>query len=184
MLSFFLALLNETTDQELFERIYLNYRKQMFIVARGILQNDADAEDAVHDVFFRIASGSWETVCRIENEADLRNYLLKAVKNRALSILHRSAKKDITLDDAVPVQENADRTEDETFAQVCAKMEETRLLRAIEKLPESYRDVLYYRFVLQFSAAETARAMELSVSAAKKRIQRGKQKLLELLEEE
>ena len=182
MFSVFLALLSETTDQEQFERIYLSYRKQMFIVARGILQNDADAEDAVHDVFFRIASGSWETVCRIENETDLRNYLLKAVRNRALSLLSRSAKKDVALDD--PAQENVDRTEDETFALVCANMEETRLLRAIEKLPESYRDVLYYRFVLQFSAVETARAMELSVAAARKRIQRGKQKLLELLEEE
>ena len=183
MLAFFLALLSETTDQQLFEQIYLNYRKQMFVVARGILQNDADAEDAVHDVFFRIASNCWETVCKIEDEADLRNYLLKAVRNRSLNILHRSAKSEVKLEVAAPGQEQQEQTKDDTFTAVCAKMEETRLLQAIEKLPESYRDVLYYRFVLQFSLVETAQAMELSVPAAKKRVQRGKQKLLELLEE-
>lgn len=184
MLYFLLALLNDAADQELFERIYLNHRKQMFVVARTYLQNDADAEDAVHDVFLRIASNCWETVRRINDETDLRNYLLKAVKNRALNILNRSAQKDIPLEEAAGAQEPGQRTEDKTFAAVCARMEETRLLQAIEQLPDSYRDALYYRFVLQFSVAETAQAMEQNVTATRKRIQRGKQKLLKLLEEE
>ena len=183
MLSIFLALLNDPGDQQLFEQIYLRYRKQMFLVARGCLQNDADAEDAVHDVFLRVASSCWETVRKIENETDLRNYLLKAVKNRALNILDRSAKKDLSLEDDVCEQDLAEQAEDNTFSKVCARMDETRLLQSIEKLPDRYRDALYYRFVLQFSVNETAQSMEQSVSATKKQIQRGKQKLLDLLRE-
>ena len=184
MLYFLLALLNDAADQELFEKIYMNHRKQMFVVARTYLLNDADAEDAVHDVFLRIASGCWETVCKIGNETDLRNYLLKAVKNRALNMLNLSKKKELPLEEADAVAQPAGHTEDKTFAEVCARTEETRLLQAIEELPESYRDALYYRFVLQFTVPETAQAMEQSIAATRKQIQRGKRKLLKLLGEE
>jgi RNA polymerase sigma-70 factor (ECF subfamily) len=179
-----LALLSDEGDRQLFEQIYMRYRKQMFVVARSYLQNDADAEDAVHDVFVRIASACWDTVRKITDETDLRNYLLKAAKNRALNILDRSERKALPLQDAVDGQTIPEPTEDDTFAAVCARTEETRLLQAIRMLPERYCDALYYRFVLQLSVPETARALEQSVAATKKQIQRGKKKLLEILGEE
>lgn len=183
MLPIFLAFLNGETDKRLFEQIYLSYRKQMFAVARSYLPSDADAEDAVHDVFLRVASKCWESVRGIENEADLRNYLLKAVKNKSLNILDRRAQKDLSLDEALPEREQNSPTDDETFSAVCAGIEETRLLTAINSLPELYRDALYYRFVLQFSVAETAQTTGKSIAATKKQLQRGKQKLLALLRE-
>ena len=183
MLPFFLALLNEETDRRLFEQIYMNHRKQMFAVARSYLQNDADAEDAVHDVFLRVASSCWDSVRKIENEADLRAYLLKAVKYTSLNVLDRRARRDLSLEDAFSAQEPQTRTGDETFAAACANIDEARLLAAIESLPERYRDALYCRFVLQLTAAQTARAMGQSLAATKKQIQRGKQKLLALLRE-
>lgn len=184
MLAFLLALLNDEGDRQLFEQIYLNHRKQMFVVARSYLQNNEDAEDAVHDVFLRVASSCWDSVRRIENETDLRNYLLKSVRNCALNTLDRRAKKDLSLDDDLTERKIARGAEDETFAAVCAGMDEARILRSIEALPERYRDALYYRFVLRFSVAETARAMGQHVPATKKQIQRGKQKLLTLLRED
>lgn len=183
MLPFLLALLSDEGDRQLFERIYLNHRKQMFVVARSYLQNNEDAEDVVHDVFLRVASTCWESVRRIENETDLRNYLLRSVRNCALSLLDRRAKKDLSLDDELIERRIVGNTADETFAAVCAGMEKTRILRSIEALPERYRDALYDRFVLRLSTAETAKAMGQSVSATKKQIQRGKQMLLKLLEE-
>ncbi len=183
MISFLLGLLNDDRDRQLFEQIYLSYRKQMFFVARSFLHSDTDAEDAVHDVFLRIASSCWDSVSRIQNETDLRNYLLKAVKNRALSILERQKKNNLPLEEDAPEQDPAGYAEDETFEKVCRNMGEARLLQSIELLPELYRDVLYYRYVLQFSVPETAQSMEQSVFATKKQIQRGKQKLLELLGE-
>ena len=87
------------------------------------------------------------------------------------------------MEEDVSEGELVELTGDDTFAAVCAGMEETRLLQAIENLPELYRDALYYRFVLQFSVPETAQTMGQSISATKKQIQRGKRKLLKLLEE-
>lgn len=183
MLPIFLAFLGCEADQRRFEQIYLDYRKQMFAVARTYLKNDADAEDAVHDVFLRIASKCWESVNRIDNEADLRSYLLKAVKNKALNMLERRSQKDLSLEEALPEQEPEGDKTDETFAAVCAGIEEGRLLAAINSLPELYRDALYYRFVLDFSLRETAQTTGKSLAATKKQLQRGKQKLLSLLQE-
>ena len=179
VLSFFLSLLDGDTNRRRFEEIYLGYRKQMFTLARVYLQNDADAEDAVHDVFLRVASKCWDRVSRIENEMDLRNYLLRAVKNEALNILARRSRKELSMED-VPEPVGAG---DATFDAVCAQAGEKRLLETIRKLPDIYRDALYCRYVLQFSVSETARAMGQSVSATKKRLQRGRQKLMALLRE-
>ena len=183
MLPVFFALLIGETDKRQFEQIYLTYRKQMFAVARAYLPNDADAEDAVHDVFLRVASGCWDSVRSIDNETDLRNYLLKAVKNRALNLLDRRAQKNLSLEEDFQDSLLPGGTDDETFAAACAQIEQTRLLAAINSLPELYRDALYYRFVLQFSVTETAQTTGKTISAVKKQLQRGKQKLLELLQE-
>ena len=183
MLPLFLAQLSSEADRALFERIYMNYRKQMFAVARSYLPNDVDAEDAVHDVFLRVASTCWESVRKLENEPDLRSYLLKAAKHAALNTLNRREKKDLSLDDSLAEAELADPMQDGTFAAAVAQIEEKRLLDAIESLPEIYRDALYFRFVLRLSVGETAQTMGQSVFATKKQIQRGKQKLLALLKE-
>ena len=80
MLLIYMSFIDDESHRRLFEEIYLSYRKQMFLVARTVLKNDSDAEDIVHDVFLRIAKKYMAKISTIENETDLRNYLLKATK--------------------------------------------------------------------------------------------------------
>ena len=85
MLALYLAYLDDESDKKLFEEIYLSHRKQMIILAITILGSEDDAQDAVGDVFLRIAQKNWDTVKQIKNNTDIRNYLLKATKNTALN---------------------------------------------------------------------------------------------------
>lgn len=55
MLILYMSFIDDEIHRRLFEEIYMTYRKQMFLVARAVLSNDSDAEDAVHDVFLKIA---------------------------------------------------------------------------------------------------------------------------------
>lgn len=89
MLLIYMSFIDDESHRRLFEEIYLSYRKQMFLVARTVLKNDSDAEDIVHDVFLRIAKKYMAKISTIENETDLRNYLLKATKNAALDHLRK-----------------------------------------------------------------------------------------------
>ena len=54
MLTLYLQMLETPEEKVRFEEIYLNYRGMMFHVAEGILHNNQDAEDAVHNAFLRI----------------------------------------------------------------------------------------------------------------------------------
>ncbi len=55
MLALYMSFIDDESQRRLFEEIYLNYRKQMLLVARSVLGSDTDAEDVVHDVFLKIA---------------------------------------------------------------------------------------------------------------------------------
>ena len=76
--------IEDESDLRLFEEIYMNYRKRMFLVAKTVLRRDSSAEDIVHDVFLKIAKKHMATISKIRNDTDLRNYLLKATKNTVL----------------------------------------------------------------------------------------------------
>lgn len=77
----YMQMIASDEDKSKFEQIYLTYRKLMFFVARSILKNDADAEDAVHTAFVSI----------IEH---LKKYLKSTVRKRKLlPLLWRSVKR-------------------------------------------------------------------------------------------
>lgn len=184
MLALYLAYLDDENDKELFANIYYSYRKQMISVAIPIVKNNDDAEDVVEDVFLRIAQKNFDVVRSIDNQTDLRNYLLKAAKNTAIS-KSKSKKKDNTSLDTVSEYNMAEIKElsDDTFIEVlCNKIDYDQIVAAIKNLSEKYRDVLYYHFVMELTVPQTAKALNQSLPTTKKQLVRGKKMLLSLLE--
>lgn len=86
MLTSLFAYLDDEKDEKLLEDIFYGYAKQMHVLAESYLHSAADAEDAVSQVFEKIALKNFDIVRKIENEEDMRNYLLKATKNTALNL--------------------------------------------------------------------------------------------------
>ena len=62
MLPFYLSLIASEEGKCRFEEIYYTYRRQMFALANSILRNEHDAEDAVHDVFYAVASSHMDVI--------------------------------------------------------------------------------------------------------------------------
>ena len=183
MLALYLAFLDDN-DKQLFEKIFYTYRKQMIMVAQSVLHSDVDAEDAVHDVFLKIATKHMSVIKSIESDVDLRNYLLKATKNTALNAQKKKRKENVSLD---TVQEYniagiQKITDDEFIEVICNKCEYERVVKGIQSLDEKYRYVLYYHFVMGLSVLEVAKSLNQGVSATKKQLVRGKKMLLSLLE--
>ena len=89
MLILYMSFIDDEIHRRLFEEIYMTYRKQMFLVARAVLSNDSDAEDAVHDVFLKIAKSQMQKIGSIQEAADVRSYLLKATKHQAIDHLRK-----------------------------------------------------------------------------------------------
>lgn len=183
MLALYLAYLDDDNDQKLFEDMFLSYRKQMVTFAVTILGNEDDAQDAVGDVFLRIAQKNWDVVRGIDNETDLRNYLLKATKNTSLNKIKGKKKENVSLDTIIEYDmDGIEDLSDDTFLEViCNKFEYDKVVQAIRSLNEKYRDVMYCHYVMEMTVPETAKSLNQKLSTTKQQLVRGKKMLLSLL---
>ena len=79
-----LALIDSADDREKFVNIYEKYKRKMFAVAYGILNDEYAAEDAVHEAFIAIA----RNISKIDDpdSAEAAAYVCRAAKSRALNI--------------------------------------------------------------------------------------------------
>lgn len=173
MLAFYMSLA-DNNDRSLFERIYLDYRKQMFYLARTIVKSDEDAEDVVHDVFCSVA-GHMQVIRNAPCEKDIRNYLLKATKNTAINVLH---KRNIRTKQSLVFDISDNLADGDFLDELCARMEIDELMAAMNELDTKYGEVLYYHFVLGLSFSDTARLLDRNSQTVRKQIARGKALLL------
>lgn len=183
MLGLYCTYLDDVNDQQLFEDIYYAYRKQMVSLALSILEQKEDAEDTVSKVFLRIAEKNWNTVRSIKSDKDLRNYLLKATKNTALTMLETRKRTASDIDTVLEFSANGiSELSDDAFVEtICNRVEAQQVTEAMLTMDEKYRNALYYHFVLELSVPETAKALGQTFAATKKQLVRGKKMLLKLL---
>lgn len=156
-------------EKSKFEQIYLNYRGLMFCVANGILHNEQDAEDAVHQAFVSIA----ENIEKISQAVcpKTQAYVVIIAENKAIDLYRRNARRK----DAVYSEETMDAP--------ASPDESGDLADLILRLPPRYREVLMLRFDQGYSNEETAKLLRLSPDAERKLVQRAKHRLKELMEE-
>ena len=81
MLFMYAAMIDDEVDQLRFADIYHGYRKQMLLVAKRVLNNDEDAEDAVQIAFLGIAQRIKSVPS--DDPKKLRAYVLTAAKKPA-----------------------------------------------------------------------------------------------------
>lgn len=183
MLLILLSYFDDENDKKLFEEIYYSYRKQMTAYAISILKNQDDAEDVVHNVFLCIAQTTWNTVKEIKNQTDLRNYLLKSVKNTCLNFIKANKKDDVSIE-GMPEEyfySKAKLLGDNFTKHIYDQIEYKQVVESISLLKEKYQVVLYYHFVLELPVSKTASLLGQSVTATQKQLVRGKKALLTLL---
>lgn len=184
MLTLYLTLLDDEEDKNSFENLYYSYRKQMITVAQSVLQNNDDAEDTVHEVFLRIAVRYMDIIRSIEDEKDLRNYLLKATKNTALN-MRQKKKRDVSHTVSEEYLDDVEDIGEKDFVEtICERMDYEKVVAAVQNLREPYREALYYHFVMELSVPETAKLLNRTKTATKKQLLRGKKMLIKLLEQE
>ena len=159
MLMYYLQTIESAEDRSKFERIYLRYRKLMFYVARNILRNDEDAEDAVHQAFVSV----------IENLHKVRDPARS--ETRSYIDILRSREK------------IADRDYDDTIQGIEVPPPGTSdLADAMAKLPARYREILLLRYANGYSNAELGKMLNIKPGSVQKLLWRAKEMLKKALE--
>ena len=184
MLTSYLGLIDDEQQRVKFEEIYTTYRMQMIHLAKSYFENEADAEDVVHDVFVRIATKHMKFIQGLDNPEDIRNYLLKATKNTALNELKRKGRSNVSIEDIAESDLDSlpDLTDDSFIEMICTKAEYESVVQELLSMEEPYRDIMYYHFVLDLTVPEAAKLLGRNITTAKKQLVRGKKLLLYKLE--
>jgi RNA polymerase sigma-70 factor (ECF subfamily) len=158
----------------------------MQMVARRILRNEEDANDAVQDAFL----SAFEGIGRFQGQSRLSTWLHRIVVNAALGRLRRTARHpERSIEDLLPHFGEGEHQIDlpvpwkATPETALQRQESCELLRhCIDQLPESYRTVLLVRDIEGLDTEETAQMLGTSPGVVKTRLHRARQALRSLLD--
>lgn len=171
MLLIYLSIFDTEDDKNKFELLYVTYKKLMFYVANHILKDEHLAEDAVYHAFIKIIEN-------FDKVGDVycyktKSYIVTIVKNYAIN-LYNKRKNHVT----IPLEEIEYSIADEAVSKIG---EMDNLTKAVMKLPIIYKDVLILKYVQEFSNAEIAQTLDISEVTVRKRLERAKTKIQEIL---
>lgn len=176
----------EAGDEAAYAELVSTYGGRMLAVARRILGNDEDAQDALQDAFVSV----FRSLPRFQGSSQLGTWLHRIAINAALMKL-RSARRrnDGGIDELLPrFQDDGHhleppRTWVEPADDPVIRDEMRGIVRAcIDQLPDAYRVALVLRDIEQLDNEQVAERLGTSVNAAKIRVHRARQALRALLD--
>ena len=173
-------------DEAAYEELVRKETPHLLAVARRLLRNEEDAQDAVQQAFL----SAFRALPDFNGQCRLTTWLHRIVANMALMRLRtRSRKPEQAIEELLPRfledGHHAEPMKDwSANAEQQLEQGETRkhVRAAIDALPEAYRTVLLLRDIEELDTEETARALGVSPGAVKTRLHRARQALATLLE--
>ena len=163
-------------NKEAMCRIYLKYKDYLLTLAKGLLGEQAEAEDVVHDVFVAFARSAG----RFQLTGSLRGYLATCVSNLARGKMRARKLKPETLDSVDPIISDSNNPEQ----QAAEKEELTRLRQALNQIPYEQRETVMLHLKGGMKFREIARLQGVSLSTTHGRYRYGLDKLRSLLNSE
>jgi RNA polymerase sigma-70 factor, ECF subfamily len=173
-------------DPGAFRVIMQKNNRRLYRIARTILRNDADAEDAVQDAYV----SAFANLANYRGESTLATWLSRIVMNEALGRLrrkratvdlatleHRRSEAEIIQFPLSTLNDDPERT-----------MAQRQILQLVEQatdnLPEAFRLVFVTRVIEGMSVEETSELLGIKPETIKTRLHRARQLVRDQLEKE
>jgi RNA polymerase sigma-70 factor (ECF subfamily) len=157
-------------------RIYQKYKDYLLTLAKGLLSEQVEAEDVVHDVFVSFA----QSAKQFQLKGSLRNYLATCVSNRARDIIRKKTRQ---AEDSTSV--NTTISDSGGPEQRLIKDEElTQLRQVIMQIPYEQREAVMLHIKGGMKLREIAKLQGVTVSTIHGRYRYGLDKLRSLLNSE
>jgi RNA polymerase sigma-70 factor (ECF subfamily) len=172
-------------DPDAMRTIMRRYNRRLYRIARGILGNDAEAEDAVQSAYMHAFRG----LATFRGDAMLGTWLTRIVINEALG-LRRGQRPSLSLTadmmepalggEIIPFPGAVPHPDPERL--IAQRQIQSAVERAIDELPVSFRAVLVARVLEEMSVEETAELLGLRPETVKTRLHRARRLLRQALE--
>jgi RNA polymerase sigma factor (sigma-70 family) len=157
-----------TGDRDAFARIVQRYQSLVCSITYNATGSLSVSEDLAQETFF----AAWQQLAALREPSQLRSWLCgiarfrvgKEFRLRGREPIHAAQPLDAIHDPASP--------EPSPPAQAVSREEEAILWRALERIPDTYREPLILFYREQQSVERVAAELELSEDAVKQRLSR------------
>ena len=168
-------------DEAAIRLMMRRHNQRLFRAARGILRDDAEAQDALQEAWLKAIAA----IGTFRSDARLATWLTRIVVNESLGRLRRTRRgaevirleADLPEGDA-PARDPADTAPNPEASAM--QSEARRIIEArIDELPDAFRTVFILRAVEELSVEETAEALGIPEATVRTRFFRGRAMLRE-----
>ena len=166
-------------DASAWEPLVLAHQEAVFRLCYLLLGDPDEAEDVAQETFLR----AWNHLKRFDPSRPLRPWLLSIASNlssnrrrsagRYVSALVRAFRGEPASHESVSIEERSAR-----------HMEASELWKAVQNLSLPDQQIVYLRFFLELSVAETAQALDIPEGTVKSRLSRALEKLRGIIQQD
>ena len=155
------------------------YERSVYVMALSYMKNEADAEDVSQEAFVR----AFRKLSSFRAESKFSTWLISITINEARTRLRRQALVRMEPLDQLPDEDKgispALLRDWREIPSEAVERDEVRVLiqRAVEQLPDIYRQVFLLRDVEELTTSETAEALNISIPGVKVRLHRARMML-------
>jgi RNA polymerase sigma-70 factor (ECF subfamily) len=171
-------------DAEAFYQLVRPYERAVFLAAVAIVKNDADAEEVAQEAILK----AFKALGRFRQEAKFSTWLIQIAINEAKMRLRKDRRHLYESIDQGQQNDDGDYIPKDfaDWREIPSQALERRELRdaltkALESLPEKYREILILRDVNHLSITETAQILRLSEANVKTRLSRARLQMRDAL---
>ena len=172
-------------DASAFEAIMRRHNRLLFRTARGIVDDDCEAQDVVQDVYLQAFTG----LQSFRGDASLGTWLVRIAINAAISAQRKKGRQ-VQLDERAELASEPSLENEMAFSTPASESPDALADRsqvrgllqdAIAGLPVIYRSVFILRAVEEASVEETAFCLGVSAETVKTRFLRARSMLRDVL---
>jgi RNA polymerase sigma factor (sigma-70 family) len=152
-------------SEHAFRMLIEMHKQYVFKCIFGVLRNQKDAEDASQEVWMKI----YTSLPQYEHQG-FKTWMTRIAVNHAIDCKRRQARQKEELVDELPVKESRDAVE----GRLLRREQKQLVLRHIEEVPESYREVIEGFYIKEKSYQELANEQHVQVKTIETKLYRAR----------
>lgn len=153
-------------DKDAFVELINENRLDIYRVAKGILKDDYDIEDAIQNTVIK----AFENITTLKKDEFFKTWIIRILINECRTILRKN-KKVVSFEESIS-QEN-----------YCDNYENTDLINAINSLSEELKITTTLYYFEDMSTKDIAEILGVPLGTVRSRLARAREKLREIMEE-
>ncbi|HBC87559.1 MAG TPA: RNA polymerase subunit sigma-24 [Lentisphaeria bacterium] len=174
-----------------FDELVRKYSVQMYNVAHGLLGSREDAEEVVQDAFVK----AYRNLKTFRGDSSFSTWLYRIVMNLSRNKYHWNRRRGAGQNISMSAEKgfgNDGKNQDMDVPDISngpekaieSAEENSRIMKAVDALPETLKEVIILRHVENMSYEDIAKITEANIGTVKSRISRARETLSERLKSE